>query len=176
MIINYVGNDWIDESVKRKRDYIDSPSFFLNFIVSKVLAKMSGFQQRSDLEWRPTKFPADKEIDSLPSAYRKMAQILNNREIKTLVLMDSRYEYQEQGHGQLEVIFRDYSFLTINLLKLWHPIKKMSSHDAVRRDDEHNRKYLIPEDFHPNALWHSDVARLLSGVLANNLCGFINSI
>ena len=170
VVINYVGNDWNDESVARPRDYLNSPSYALNFVIVNILSRLGEFQKRQHMEWRPFLGNTNSDIKSLPAAYVEIDSLLERKGLASLVVLDSRYESEIKSHEEFEKRLIESGFDTLNLLKLWHPIGKMSGSEAVQRDDEHNRKYLIPIDFHPNALWHRDVSQMLASTLKSKVC------
>jgi hypothetical protein len=176
VIFGYVGNDWINEEVKETRSYFSSPSYALNFIVLQLMNAFGALTDSEDrelktIEWRP--FRPEERIRNmnLTKAYLEMSMLLQKESTPSFVVMDSRYESQFASHQELEGFFKKIGMNPINLLSMWHPFEKpLSGQEATNRNDEHNLKYLIPKDLHPNALWHKDVSKVLFDTLSRTVC------
>lgn len=161
ILIGYVGNDWISEATPREMPSFSSPSFALNALITSLLDKNS--------QWHPLKsYPFDKP-DTLPRAYALMSQM--GKHTPTLVVMDSRYESEENSHAASEGLFKTFGMKTLNLLEEWHPkAKGLNGFKAVTIENEHNKKYIIPKDFHPNQTWHQDAAARIYQTLLEDFC------
>ena len=176
VVFGYVGNDWFNEEKTQTRDYFSSSSYALNFIMLHTLKALGNLKNPngspiSPVEWRPFKRQKLPRPISLSRAYQDMSKLLQKNKSSGLVVMDSRYEAMVKDHNEMEGFFTRMGLEPINLLKMWHPLPPgLSGTDAVTRDDEHNKKYIIPGDYHPNAHWHQDVANLLFEKLKDSYC------
>ena len=160
ILLNYVGNDWIDESQTREYYSFTSPSYALNFLIGTILNEA--------IPWDAKKYK-EETISSLPQAYGKMSRTLGKT--ASLILMDSRYESEVSNHRETQELFHTYGFKTINLLSKWNKeVIGLSGHEAVKAKTEHNKKYLIPIDNHPNQHWHNEVAELLKDYFIKSVC------
>ncbi len=159
VLINYVGNDWINEAQPRKKPQFMGPSHALNFLINAP----------QGLPWHSFQKSTLPPIDSLPRAYQEMAGLLKDK--KSLIFMDSRYESEITSHQKAAQLFSRLGLQSINSLEEWNPeAKSLTGQQAVTRETEFNRLYLIPNDWHPNALWHKRVAKRLARSLRKSYC------
>lgn len=176
VIFGYVGNDWVNEEKSQTRNYFSSSSYALNFIILHTLKMLGKLNDKyghpiNPVEWRPFKRLKRPGPIGLSRAYQEMSFLLKSINARGYVVMDSRYEALEKSHEEMEGFFRRMNMEPLNLLKMWHPLPPMlPGTEAVSRQDEHNQKYVIPGDYHPNALWHRDVAEVLFEKLKKELC------
>lgn len=166
LILQYVGNDYEPSQNNKGTLPWNSPSYLLNAIQYVSLKVLKKLDSEKNYDWRPV--IEVKEIqDNLIWAYIQLFKLCEQEKIPVLLVLDSRYISWGGKHSDIEKLAEQFKIPTINLFKEYRTLdESISIEDAVGIDDEHNQTLILEKgqgkDNHPNALWHSKTAKLIS--------------
>lgn len=168
VVMTYVGNDWESENSKNRQKRFSSPSYALNYIVLNLKKLTGEIPSNEHIEWRTHDWPASMPED-LIEIYNKISEMAEEHSIPIILVMDSRYESPLARHEAIEGLGKDLNFKVLNLFKELRTLDFVPPTVAVTIPDEHNQKYLIPDDGHPNLAWHEEVAQRLAPIILEAL-------
>lgn len=154
----HVGNDYKDNYNFYKKLPINSYSYLINglqIFYLKVLQNDKSSFSYEHLNNIENNFDPKKEIE-------KSAIMLQNKGIKTLFILDSRYQSSQLRHFEVEKIVKRFDHSVIDLYAILRSKDNFNLGTSLK--DEHNELYLIHKfenDTHPNEKWHNKVLEIV---------------
>lgn len=166
LVLGYVGNDLDSANFRRPQVRFDSPSALLNLVVLAWRRRTGILAPNEAHDWRPFRRSLGATPDDFYSALDSIASLCRERALPAVMVLDSRYESPLIGHREVVERARALGFKTLDLMSLYRRLAPGTSvEEAAHSPDEHNRKLILADDRHPNALWHRKTARALTELL-----------
>ncbi len=168
VVLGYVGNDLEPAGFWRTPMTVATPSFLVNLAARELLVLSGRLKRDEAYDWRPPEEVGAPRPRDFEDALADIGALLRERGIPWVAVLDSRYQAPRLRHAQVARLARQAGAAdVVDLFSLYRAIPK--TWDVKRETtarDEHNLKYILAGDSHPNALWHERTARELAPVLA----------